>query len=441
MLFPPIVKPFAIEQDVECSFKKLRNTDRNLYKPPVQTCCWTAIGVGFTQTRSNLEVKPASVAVCTPLRGKSAKLSTFFMVMTYKRKLKVASFCSHTGGANVILPVVRRLLSDGLVDVSSYCSHPATEVFDRERVPYVSADGLSMDIERYDLFILGEGVSDEGLSLEQQAIIEGKDKDIFCLSVSDFWTGRTKYYSSDQGRLDILPDKIGVIDDIQRSIMRAEGFPEDLLEITGSPYFESLVESAEGLGDRIITGIRQKYLGGNDVLVFYAGQLEAFRREEYGFYDVDVLNVLDDCSERLDFSVVVKPHPSATARHIEELSDFFDRSRLPAVLTRSEESYKLCLASDLVVTPFSTVGVEALVLGRPVLSLQPGLSTSDNYGFLASRDIVPVGYTRKQCRYLVERALTDKRYLKESSRDDLVRGMNHDATESVVSRIYEQAIP
>jgi len=174
------------------------------------------------------------------------------------------------------------------------------------------------------------------------------------------------------------------------------------------------------------------------MVIFYAAHVQKKYEDRYGFYDLHVLNALNEGLRGVDYSVatVVKMHPAASSAEqglIKECVEGMKNARI----VYEESARDLALASDLVVTAFSTVGIEALLMGRPVVSLQPGLSGENPYRFVTNPGIVPVGFTHDECVDLLRCIVHDdayRRLLAENAKSFKTDGR---ATERVAALIYE----
>lgn len=357
---------------------------------------------------------------------------------------KVLTICSQAGGANALLPVIGKI--GPKIKVYSICDGPAKGIFADHSIPYFTLGDQDLsrllEDEAPCLLLLGQACPAQGeLALEQKATLVAKEMNIPILSLSDFWTNGTQYFSDTSGVLsqDLLPDTITVIDNTQLEIMIEDGFPPEKLVVTGNPHFDSLdLKSAQFTGEdrheiRARNGVHEERF------IFYAAHVQKKYEKMYGFCDLHVLNVLDEGLREIDYEVatVVKMHPAASIEEQELITKYVEGMRNTRIAS-ADSAQDLALASDLVVTAFSTVGIEALLMGRPVVSLQPGLSGENFYRFVTERGLVPVGFTHDECTDLLRYVVDDDAYrhlLAENAKSFKTHG---GATERVVSLIYEQ---
>jgi glycosyltransferase involved in cell wall biosynthesis len=167
------------------------------------------------------------------------------------------------------------------------------------------------------------------------------------------------------GRLDA--DRLAVCGRASAEIYRRHGVPAERIVVTGQPAYDRLaVLGAEGHSSE------REYLppGKERLVVFFSQPSEVtFSRRR----KLELLRAAAGLQRSsAATAVLVKPHPREDPQELEGL---IKQAGLPqeAILPFRLDLYKLLIESDVVVTAFSTVGVEALVLGKPVAVLRvPG---------------------------------------------------------------------
>lgn len=95
--------------------------------------------------------------------------------------------------------------------------------------------------------------------------------DIASLAVLDIWQAYSQRFSDERTsqRLDILPTHIAVMDQLAYDEMVAEGFPKEVLVITGNPHFDNLFAKAQSFTELQRKEIRQKIGLSGDILHFF----------------------------------------------------------------------------------------------------------------------------------------------------------------------------
>jgi UDP-N-acetylglucosamine 2-epimerase len=238
-----------------------------------------------------------------------------------------------------------------------------------------------------------------------------------------------------------MPDMVAIMDKYAENAMLKEGFDAKKLVITGNPNFDNLEENAKSFGDAEKQAVRKAIGINTDVLAFYAANVFKNEGREYGFWDLDNISIICEC---LDYSpnagVAVKLHPRVPQTNQEKVSDYIEQKGKGRIKIISGISpHKISLASDVVFTPFSTVGIEAVIMGKPCISLQPGLTGTDHFSVMTENGLVDAGYTKDKCRILVAQSLKDENYrnmLKKKASGFRTDGK---ATERLVQLVYKMA--
>ena len=186
-------------------------------------------------------------------------------------KNKVIATSWHPGGANAIIPVIKRLQNDIEVEV---IGHGFSEgVFKMAGIDYktivdyhinnISTNSMIQIVEEIhpQLVLTGSSIQDKDNRnvIEQTITLAARKKKIKSLSVMDWWgnlwekfsdlydeNGRFREeiygkllppeYTEKDGKFKFLPDKIGVMDSSIKMAMLEEGFDENRLVITGNPF-------------------------------------------------------------------------------------------------------------------------------------------------------------------------------------------------------------
>jgi UDP-N-acetylglucosamine 2-epimerase len=167
-----------------------------------------------------------------------------------------------------------------------------------------------------------------------------------------------------------VPDQIAVMDDRAVEDMVKEGFNREHLIITGQPAYDELFQPCD------ITATRQRVraalgIGDKDMLLIFASQPFTEMTAESGIppvaYDeMECLGLLlQSLPSAPDHKIWVRPHPRETAAKFHDLAN-------PQLIVSSEfDRISAIHAADGVTGMSSNFLLEAALLGKPVLSLQP----------------------------------------------------------------------
>jgi hypothetical protein len=169
------------------------------------------------------------------------------------------------------------------------------------------------------------------------------------------WVGRPGY-----------ADRVCVISESVRQMFLSAGRTPDEVVVTGNPAFDPLGSS--DLQERGLH-LRRSRCWGDDFVILFAAQPEpASHPKSNRAGDVNlphnILHILRDVVEsEVGWRLVVRPHPSQALLVVPE------GSKVEASAP-DEDLASVLRAVDVVVTLTSTVGLEAVIIGTPVVSPQ-----------------------------------------------------------------------
>lgn len=168
-------------------------------------------------------------------------------------------------------------------------------------------------------------------------------------------------------------DRICVLNDSVRNFLHHKGRPLEDVVVTGNPAFDSLMDPdvmARGLQLR-----QERNWSREAVTLLWASQPEPERHPFHSVLGDPMLPrrieavLRDFVRTHAGFRLVVRYHPSEQVEFIEQDRVFFS----PA----SEALHPLLHAVDVTLTMTSTVGLEAYLLGKPVITVDASIFTAD----------------------------------------------------------------
>ena len=277
--------------------------------------------------------------------------------------MKVLVTANDPGGANAVLPVAQELLTEGS-ELLVVLTGPAREVFERGNVEFVDGEKIEKNalLERVDSFgpeLLLSGTS-VGSSLDKELLIHTKGS-VRSLYVLDAWNSNAQWFSKEANDLEYLPDLICAPDDQAKSDMVAEGIPEEIIRVTGNPYFEHFT-------DGVTVGGEDKHR-----VLFVSQPVSEFEGKPYGFDEFDALEGTLDALKSLpeEYYLVIRLHPRDDAHK-------YDAYVSERVRISSEELVEKDLSdTGLVIGMFSPVLIQATMAGKCAISFEPNLIGKD----------------------------------------------------------------
>lgn len=167
-------------------------------------------------------------------------------------------------------------------------------------------------------------------------------------------------------KLSIIPDRLCVYGEDTKSILTQLGFPTDRVVITGQPRYDILVKAGE-IFDRKrfcatwgIDSTKPIVLIGSQPFRHVAGDREDYRKSFYR-------SVFQALSDEPWIQIVIKTHPVEEEEWHEELTK--EMGVKAVVLRRDSDTNEALYACDVLITSYSTVAVEAMILGKPVITI------------------------------------------------------------------------
>jgi hypothetical protein len=364
---------------------------------------------------------------------------------------KILAAATHTGGAQAIAPVLHQLMDSYDISLVRY---PLTDnIFkkyyglDDIMKEYNHRDFSINSVEEFvnelqpDMMILGQACQDKETRnvLEQNLTLEGKKKNIPTLSVSDFWTGRKKFFSDERTNFKFLPDYVTVIDQRQLDIMVDEGFPKDILYITGNPYFDSLKSLSQNFSEQDNQKVRNDLGLQGYLILFASGPIEFYYGSDstdpyyLGYTEktvlIDLMESIQQISDHID--LLVKAHPREDQEELQNLIRFYGKKYK---VDKLYDTKKAVLASDVVISTFSTVLIEASYMDKPCISIQPGLLTDDLLVTNSMGVTVPV-YNKEEITPTLLKVMYDNQYQKQLADKRKDFRSEKDATKNVVDLV------
>ena len=308
---------------------------------------------------------------------------------------RIVSICGDAGGAAALVPVVAKLRRGHGCSVDAFGFCPAFQIFDLQGLAAValdeskSAGEVSRALTASSPALVLTATSTGESSLEMRFIAEARRLGIPTLTVLDFWSSYVERFTgvANHSLSGSLPDRIAIMDGRARAEMESLGFPPDCLEITGQPAFDALQSLRLASTSITRTVLRQAHsIGDGDLLALYlsspiSSHLGADESSPgyIGYTEHTSLRLLLDelevLSSELQGSIhlLIKPHPRDPADNFNGWKG--NQVRLEVV--SQADTRQLILASDLVVGTVTVALIESCLLGKPTISLQPGLIGED----------------------------------------------------------------
>jgi UDP-N-acetylglucosamine 2-epimerase len=155
-----------------------------------------------------------------------------------------------------------------------------------------------------------------------------------------------------------IPDKLAVYGEFTKDVLCMQcHYPEDMIELTGQPRYDSLLKVIDGFNKSDFLTSRGVPPSDRVLLLITQGR-------EVSLHFLE--SVLEAVSRMPNISVLVKPHPGdrAFGWH-REVANRYDLNCV--ILGPKSDTAQALAASDAVATVTSTTAVEAMILRKPVV--------------------------------------------------------------------------
>ena len=323
---------------------------------------------------------------------------------------KIMLLARDPGGANTIIPLLQPLIERGY-KVSFYGKDAALDRYQQmglqgldisKFLPVIDIDGW-MDFlhsEQPDFIITGTSGND----FSERYLWEAARKcSIMSFAILDQWINYGIRFSSfgldEMDEYDkckhhhYLPDRILVMDDEARMQLLNEGIDDSRILISGQPYFDLVLQKSCFMNSEMSNVIRNHFIcDKSEIIISYISEPLSldYPEKSPGDYHLGfdektncrkILNGIKDVTSFSEQRVcfIIKQHPRETADNYSEIVNEFNSEFIRVVVLRDFDSWFLLYSSDLVCGMSSMLLLEAVLLGRPVLSIEVGLKVANPF--------------------------------------------------------------
>jgi hypothetical protein len=302
---------------------------------------------------------------------------------------KILFFTCEPGGAEMLAPVIRLVMRHKKHRVVVLGYGHGLKRFQQKEIPcteikpILQNDRAVIDAERPDVIVTSATSLPRFDMSEKYLWQNARQAGVKTFAFVDQWQNYALRFSgpSEQERLSYLPDVINCIDEIGKSEMVAEGFDEKILYPLGHPSLSLLQEEFKSVQLKDITlkpGFPAACDDPKNTVLFVSEALREHFGDSRGYDQYQVLdhflqNISRSAPERC---VLVKLHPKDEPTRYERLIAKYPGLGVHCI-QHELTSLECIRAADVVFGMTSIMLVEAFILGRTVISVQPGLKGVD----------------------------------------------------------------
>ena len=327
----------------------------------------------------------ANVAIMLPEIRKSEQTKTLLF------------FSCEPGGAEVLIPVIDLVSREAIYRVVVLAYGLGAERLACRGGEYTEVEKITqgdpaiLQAYRPNLLITSATSLPERDMSEKYLWQTARQLGVPSLAFLDQWQNYAIRFSGvgEGERLAYLPDYINCIDEIGEVEMLREGFPAERLVKLGHPHLSSVRDQASKVDVAAIKS-RLSIPDMAEVFLFVSEAILEHYGRTRGYDQYQALELFLNTISKLPGPVVpiIKLHPKDRRDRFEDILKSFNGPR--PILLGGEYSPEECLViADRVFGMTSIMLVEAYVLGKQVISLQPGLKIEDPL-VLTRHHLIPV---------------------------------------------------
>ena len=309
---------------------------------------------------------------------------------------RILMFSCEPGGAEVLVPVIQQLKKSDRFEVVVAAYGFAADRFAKNNIQFenVSPIGENDDlaIERHSpgLVITSATSLPERDMSEKHIWAIARKLGIPSFAFVDSWQNYSQRFSGPiaSQRMQYLPDRIFCIDEFCKEEMIRCGFPPDILFPLGHPSLSRLVsETTPDLQPvRDLTNPTRC----SETWVFASEPIREHFGSTRGYDQYDAARVFLEIVSKADAPVkaILKLHPKDNIHGFEELLREF--AAVPVeIISNQASSLEVISIADKVFGMTSIMLVEASLMGKPTISIQPHLKGEDLL-VLSRRGLTPL---------------------------------------------------
>lgn len=287
------------------------------------------------------------------------------------------------GGANALRPALRQIASEGRIQLRPLAYRQAVALWDSAGLAPERVDGWTdnqlMEVlakSRPALVVVATSLNAEQIEVRCTSIAQRLS--FPTLGVLDFWSAWTERFAPAPGKSLCFPDELAVMDDRARQRMEQAGLPSRRMLVVGQPAFDGVAARAVPLaGKAPQTRQRLGVPPEGRLALFLSQPIEAVYGQGLGYTESSVLTELAAALKRTSMAnlhVAVRPHPREDPTALGAICQGLGFHLAGPEAGTTQE---LAMAADLVLGMNTAFLVESCLLGRPTLSIQPGLRQED----------------------------------------------------------------
>ncbi|PIR89061.1 MAG: hypothetical protein COU07_03150 [Candidatus Harrisonbacteria bacterium CG10_big_fil_rev_8_21_14_0_10_40_38] len=284
--------------------------------------------------------------------------------------MKILFSAYDAGGMDALTPVINKIKDNKKYILKVFLGGPAKKIAKSEKIKFINCEKKTIKeiedlIKKFKPDVICTGTS-SGKTIEKIIWRIAKKEDIPTVAVVDFWINYNLQFSfSNKEKINKknLPDLICLMDDLGKKEMIKEGFPKEILKITGNPHFENFKKFSK---------VNQKRKKITYIDQHFSELIPKGIHDEIGFREQQVFDdFIKSLSENdWDGEVVIKFHPGSKTKNRYDAT--IKKSKIKIRKAKPKEKLDTLLEQSEFVAGMTSMALfEAALGGKFVVSYQP----------------------------------------------------------------------
>lgn len=311
--------------------------------------------------------------------------------MNYNLSGKGIFVFSDPAGANTVFAIVDQLLKEGKIPNEDFLvfTNPIgvySHTYDTmvSRIDF-SIDFVRVVINKFEPDYLFSATSLNDFEHQWRKFAQGNK--LKSIGFIDHWTNYTERFSFN-GEV-VFADEIWVINEIAKKEAINAGIPENLIVVSGNPYYEKVSQFKPEISKRSFFDIYNLNPDKKTILFISDDIRDSFPKDEegiciLGFDEYTVLQEILESFAELDeqihfekYQFVIKLHPRSKAQKFDKLLKTYHSKNLETFVLEKCEPLTINYYSDYVLGMFSNMVIEAWLMRKKMLRVQIGQRRED----------------------------------------------------------------
>jgi len=290
--------------------------------------------------------------------------------------------CKDTGAANAF-SIFLKNWNDTTTPLFSVCVNYAVNVFKnngiqptKESPRDLSENEVKQLLDEFQPGAILLGTSHDSWT-ERFFCKQARIRGIYCVGFVDWWSNfGARFSTPNTNDLSFLPNLISVMDEDARLGCIADNVPEELLRITGNPYWDHIAAKKEDI-EQLRKQVRKQLRVPKQTLLamVFSSNIRNLNLnlgyDEHSFWEA-LVPLPEYSKQNIPIQWALKPHPRERQQ---DIIDMLKKYHINPLIIDDFSAIEAVAAADFIIGMCSSVLFEAALLGKKVVSLQPGLLT------------------------------------------------------------------